>query len=207
MLNISSFTGGIAQTNGYLVRAEDGAALVVDAPSGMADWLERQGVKVGGLLLTHQHFDHVEDAARIKAGHGCRLHAFAPYSRDLTLEVMFGIATGTVMSVQPFEVDEVLEGRESVAVAGMAWKLAHIPGHSPDSVIFVSQEERLVFGGDVLFEDGIGRCDFPGGSMELLLEGIQSKLMPLGDDFALYPGHGPSTTLGRERQYNPYLDE
>jgi glyoxylase-like metal-dependent hydrolase (beta-lactamase superfamily II) len=204
MLTISCFTGGIAQTNGYLVRTSQGD-FAVDAPEGFAEWLKEQDARVGMLLLTHQHFDHVMDAAVIQREFGARVVAFAPFSRDLTLEAMFGFATGTRFSVPEFSVDEVLDHKASVEVGGMKWRVEHIPGHSSDSIVFINQDEKLIFSGDVLFEGSIGRCDFPGGNNLLLLAGIAKKLLPLPDDTVLFPGHGGSTTIGRERDENPYL--
>jgi len=204
MFTLLSFTGGIAQTNGYLFQT-DSASVVFDAPEGMAEWLAEQNVRLDALVLTHQHFDHVLDAARIKEEHGCPILAFAPFSRDLTLERLYGAVTGSSFSVDEFVVDQVLEGKDTVGIGGLNWQLLHIPGHSPDSLCFHQPEKRIVFGGDVLFLDGVGRTDFPGGSGRLLLSGIESKLLALPDETRIYPGHGPDTTIGREREENPFL--
>ena len=107
--------------------------------------------------------------------------------------------------MEPFEVDEIIDGRREIEVAGMRFALQHIPGHSPDSVTFYSAEEGLVFAGDVLFSGSIGRCDLPGGSAELLIAGIFKKLFVLPDETRVLPGHGPETTIGEERRNNPYL--
>lgn len=204
MPDISSYTGGIAATNAYLLRLPGGTVLV-DAPEGVAEWLRRQNARVDVLFLTHQHFDHTLGAAEVKAEHRCRVFAFAPLSKDLTLERLFGAMTGSSMEVPVFEVDEVLEGRDRLEAAGENWRLYHVPGHSPDSVCFHLENERLLFGGDVLFLDGVGRADFPGGSMRQLISGIQDKLLPLPDATRVFPGHGDDTTIGRERVENPYL--
>lgn len=204
MFRLSSFTGGIAQTNGWLLQT-DSASVVFDAPEGMTEWLENSGAKVDALVLTHQHFDHVLDAARIKAAHGCRIFSFSAFSRDLTLERLFGAVTGSSMAVEAFEVDEVLEGRDTVDIGGLIWQLLHIPGHSPDSLCFHQRDLQVVFGGDVLFLDGVGRTDFPGGSTQQLITGIESKLLVLPDDTRVFPGHGDPTTIGREREENPFL--
>ncbi|MCB1210688.1 MAG: MBL fold metallo-hydrolase [Verrucomicrobiales bacterium] len=206
MFSIAHFTGGIAQTNGYLFSQGD-THFVFDAPEGMAHWLEVQKVKVSALFLTHQHFDHVMDAAKIQTQHGCPTLAFAAYSQDLTLEKLYGMFTGTHLSIPPFSVDQVLTGKTEVTVDELRWELLHIPGHSPDSICFYRPEDGIVFGGDVLFLDGIGRTDFPGGGLQQLLQGIQTKLLTLPDTTRILPGHGPSTTVGRERQQNPMLDE
>lgn len=206
MFSIAYFTGGIAQTNGYLL-SHDGTHFVFDAPEGMSDWLKRRNVRVTALFLTHQHFDHVTDAAEIQRDHGCRTFAFAAYSQELTLEKLYAMFTGTVMAIPPFSVDEVLAGKPEIEVEGVNWTLLHIPGHSPDSICFYQPEEGVVLGGDVLFLDGIGRTDFPGGSLQMLLEGIQAKLLTLPDSVKIFPGHGPSTTIGREREQNQMLQE
>jgi len=204
MLKISCFTGGIASTNGYLVETPDGA-FAVDAPEGMAAWLSGKNVPVSTLLLTHQHFDHCQDAAAIQAT-GAKIVAWQPFSRQLTLEFLMGFVSGTRFEVAAFTVDEVLEGKTEVAAGGLTWTLSFIPGHSADSVTFYNAAEGVVFGGDVLFAGSIGRCDFPGGDMQTLLDGITRDLMPLPDDTRVLSGHGPETTVGAEREENPYLN-
>jgi len=203
-VTIQTFTGGIAATNGHFLSLPGGNVLV-DAPEGVAAWLEKLGLKVDALFLTHQHFDHVLDAAKVRAGHGCRVFSWSAHSVNLTLERLFGAVTGTSMAVTPFEVDELLEGKTSVEACGVTWRLFHVPGHSPDSVCLLWEAQNLLFGGDVLFRDSIGRTDFPGGSMRQLVEGIQTKLLTLPDDTLVYPGHGPHTSIGVERRENEYL--
>jgi hydroxyacylglutathione hydrolase len=203
-MEISFFTGGMAMTNGWLAQTGAGA-VAIDAPEGMAAWLRGRGVTISALLLTHQHFDHVQDAACIQREHGAPILAFAPFSRDLTLEVLMELATGMPLMVEPFRVDELLEGRTQIEAAGVNWRLEHIPGHSPDSVTFHCPEEGILFAGDVLFSGSIGRTDFPGGSMEQLVRGVVEKLLPLPDATRVLPGHGPETTIGAERMDNPYL--
>ncbi len=204
MSDISTFTGGIAQTNGYLFTLP-GGTLLVDAPEGIADWLRRRGLKVDTLLLTHQHFDHVQDAAAVKELQGCQVHAWSPLSKDLTLELLYGAVTGSSFSVPGFVVDEVLAGQSEITVCGTRLELFHVPGHSPDSLCFYLPDQKILFGGDVLFLDGVGRTDFPGGSFEQLESGIENKLWPLPDDTKVFPGHGPATTIGRERLHNPFV--
>lgn len=204
MLTLSHFTGGIAQTNGWLLRLAD-QAIAIDAPEGMSAWLSAQGVKLNALLLTHQHFDHVLDAAAIAAAHACPVIAFAPYSPDLTLERLFGISAGISFSVTPFTVTDLVTESSSIDLLDTSWSVLHVPGHSPDSICFHSPTTGHLFGGDVLFRDGIGRTDFPGGSTRTLLSGIQNKILTLPDETQVHPGHGPSTTIARERLQNPFL--
>jgi hydroxyacylglutathione hydrolase len=203
MLTISCFTGGIAQTNGYLIEGGS-SALAVDAPEGMADWLAGQGKAVSHLLLTHQHFDHCQDAAKLQRT-GARVLAFSPFSRDLTLEFLMGFVSGTRFEVEEFTVDDLLEGKAEIEAGGLSWRLAHVPGHSADSVTFYLEPEKLLMGGDVLFAGSVGRTDFPGGSFQVLREGIEKHLLTLPDDTRVMPGHGPETTIGEEREGNQFL--
>lgn len=204
MPEISTYTGGIAATNGHLLTLP-GGTLLVDAPDGISAWLKQQNVKVDALFLTHQHFDHVLDAAAVKAEHGCRVYSFAPYSKELTLEILYGAVTGSPFSVPPFGVDEILEGQSQIEALGETWKLYHVPGHSTDSLCYHLPSQKLLFDGDTLLLDGVCRTDFPDGSPELLLSGIIKKLFVLPDDTRVFPGHGDDTTIGREKRENPYL--
>jgi glyoxylase-like metal-dependent hydrolase (beta-lactamase superfamily II) len=204
MLSIATYTGGIAATNAHLLTLPGGTFLV-DAPEGVADWLKSRGAQVDALLLTHQHFDHVLDAAAVIKQHGCRTYAWSPFSRMLTLEALFGAVTGSSLAVPEFGVDEILEGKPALNLGGQQWRLHHIPGHSPDSVCFHLEDSKVLFGGDVLFHDSIGRTDFPGGSFEQLTAGIRTHLWPLPPETRVLPGHGPETTVGREKRQNPFI--
>lgn len=193
----------MVQTNGYLVETPGGNFLI-DAPEGVAEWVTRRGVRVDDVLLTHQHYDHVTDAAALKAL-GARLHAYADYSKDFTLESMVR-SWGLPISVKPYQIDRLFVMAEPLRVAGLEISLAHVPGHAPDSVTFYLADHGVVFSGDTLFAGSIGRTDLPGGSTTQLLDGIASHLMTLPSDTRVLPGHGPGTTIGEEAVGNPYLD-
>ena len=197
MLNIKCFTGGFAATNGYLVEGPEGLILV-DAPEGVSDWLDELGIEITDLVLTHLHFDHVLDAAKVR-DRGVRVYSFAELSQDLSLEVMFGEIFEGAFAVAPFESDELLEGRAALEVAGIEFELLHVPGHSPDSLCFYSREHGEIFGGDVLMAGGYGRTDFPHGDEALLFSGIKEKLFTLDDSVVVHSGHGEDTTLGAEK--------
>lgn len=201
-MKITSYTGGFVQTNGYLIETPDGNFLI-DAPEGIAAWITERGVRVDEVLLTHQHYDHVTDAAALKTL-GAKLHAFAGYSKDLTLEST-ARGWGMPISVMPYEIDCLFEMAQPLDLAGVQIGLAHIPGHSADSVTFYLSDHGVVFSGDTLFASSIGRTDLPGGSTEQLLGGIARHLMTLPPETRVLPGHGPGTTIGREISENPYL--
>jgi glyoxylase-like metal-dependent hydrolase (beta-lactamase superfamily II) len=202
-MKISLYTGGMVQTNGYLVETPDGN-LLIDAPEGIAEWITRRSVRVDDVLLTHQHYDHVTDAAALKAL-GARLHAYADYSKDLTLESM-ARSWGLPIAVTPYQIDRLFVMTKPLRIAGLEISLAHVPGHSTDSVTFHLPDHGVVFSGDTLFAGSIGRTDLPGGSTTQLLDGIARHLMTLPADTRVLPGHGPGTTIGEEAMGNPYLD-
>jgi hydroxyacylglutathione hydrolase len=202
-MKITTYTGGFVQTNGYLVETPDGN-LLIDAPEGIAEWVAGRGVRVDDVLLTHQHYDHVTDAAALRAA-GAKLHALEDYSRDLTLESA-ARGWGLPISVPPYQIDSRFEIGSPLRLAGLEISLAHIPGHALDSVTFHLTGHGVVFSGDTLFAGSIGRTDLPGGSTTQLLDGIARHLLTLPPETRILPGHGPGTTVGAEAAGNPYLD-
>jgi hydroxyacylglutathione hydrolase len=135
---------------------------------------------------------------------GARLHAFAPYSENLTLEPMVR-AMGMPIFIAPYEIDEIIVPGNPLRMAGVEIGVAHIPGHALDSVTFHLADQGIVFSGDTLFAESIGRTDLPGGSTTQLLDGIATHLMTLPPETKVFPGHGPSTTIGTEALRNQYL--
>jgi len=202
-MKITSHTGGFTQTNGYLIETPDGN-LLIDAPEGVAGWLDQKGVRVDDVLLTHQHYDHVLDAAALQ-GRGARLHAFAPFSTELTLEDA-ARAWGMPVSVEPYRIDLLLETGQPLRLAGLEISIAHVPGHATDGVIFHLPAYGIVFSGDTLFAASIGRTDLPGGSTRQLLDGIARHLLTLPPETRVLSGHGPATTIGHEAVGNPFLE-
>ena len=203
-LKIEGFCGGLFQTNGFLVQTGERNYLF-DAPEGVADWISEKGIGLHGLLLTHQHHDHVIDAGAVQERFACPLWAHSEPSEDLTmakrLEEMMGVPT----ELQPYHIDHLLAGSTSIELENLELTVLHIPGHSPDSICFQFSESPVVIGGDVLFQGSIGRTDFPHGDHELLITGIEKRLWPLADETTVLPGHGPATTIGHERSTNPFL--
>jgi hydroxyacylglutathione hydrolase len=201
-MKLSVYTGGFVQTNGYLVETQDGNFLI-DAPDGVVRWIASKGVRVDDVLLTHQHYDHVTDCSALKAA-GAKLHALEDYSKDLTLESA-ARAWGLPISVIPYEIDRKFAMGAPLTISGVEIHLAHVPGHSTDSVTFHLPAQGILFSGDTLFAESIGRTDLPGGSTKLLVDGILGKLFTLPAETQVFPGHGPSTTIGAEIAENPYL--
>jgi len=112
---------------------------------------------------------------------------------------------GFALDVETFVPELMITETPGRDLGGVEFQVLEVPGHCPGSLCFFSSFERVLFGGDVLFASGVGRWDLPGGDRDLLFSGIRSKLFPLGDDVKVLPGHGPGTTIGREKTSNPFL--
>ena len=202
-MHYETFCGGIFETNCYVLQAPEGAILF-DAPDGACEWLESQGITPKLLLLTHGHFDHIPDLAKIKRRFGCDIGCHAD-TVPMISDPEFFRNYGFQLEIEPVDADFLIEETSQRSFAGLDLEVLDVPGHSPGSLCFHSREGKLLVGGDVLFAGGVGRWDLPGGDGELLFRGIKTKLFPLGDDVVVLPGHGPATTIGRERRTNPFV--
>jgi hydroxyacylglutathione hydrolase len=197
------------QQNCTLLWCEDtGKAVVID-PGGEVDRIlgevSRQRVELEKILVTHGHLDHAGGVAEIAAR--LRLPVEGPNIEDqFWIEAlaeqgrMFGVPPGTA-----FVPERWLDEGDSVSFGRIVLEVRHCPGHTPGHVIFFCREGRLAVVGDVLFAGSIGRTDFPGGNHAELLRSIRERLWPLGDDVSFIPGHGPMSSLGRERLTNPFV--
>ncbi|WP_036768840.1 MBL fold metallo-hydrolase [Photorhabdus australis] len=185
-------------------------AAIVD-PGGEAAKLiaeiENRGLKLTQILLTHGHFDHVGATAEV-AKH-FNVPVYGPQKEDAfwieglpAQSRMFGIE-----ECSSFEPDRWLNDGDELRVGGSDLSVLHCPGHTPGHVVFVNHADKLIYMGDVLFKGGVGRSDFPRGNHQQLINSIKDKLLPLGDDYEFIPGHGPMSTLGYERQTNPFLQD
>ncbi len=165
-------------------------------------FLSSRTLKVSCILLTHGHFDHIGAAAELQRKTGAAIYA---HREELPLieaaadqAALFGLSAPA-----PFRVDVTVEEGDRISLGELEAAVLHTPGHSPGSVSYVM--EKQVFVGDVLFSRSIGRTDLFGGDYELLLRSIREKLLVLPDETEVYSGHGPLTTIGREKKYNPFL--
>lgn len=177
--------------------------------------LERLGLELQAIALTHAHMDHVGGVAALKRarpGAAVLLHeADEPLYHALPEQpALLGIPRaewgqyGFDYEPPPAVERHWLDG-ETYAVGSLGFRVLHCPGHTPGHVVLFEPAERKVFVGDCLFAGSVGRTDLPGGSAEQLMDSIRNKILPLGDDVVVYSGHGPETTLGRERRANPFL--
>ncbi len=202
-MTFHTFTGGLFETNCFLLEAP-GGALLFDAPDGACAWLKARGTELKLLILTHGHIDHIQDVARLKQTFacpiGCHLET-VPMISDPDFFRNFGFG----FEIEPTQPDFLIEETGERDFLGLKMQVLEVPGHCPGSLCFFDRADELLIGGDVLFAGGVGRWDLPGGNAELLFQGITKKLFPLGDNVTVLSGHGPPTRIGTERRTNPFL--
>lgn len=163
------------------------------------------GMSVDAILLTHGHIDHAGGAAELRDALGVAIVGPHEADRPLLERLELQGRTYGLAGIRNVTPDRFLAEGEEVSVAGVAFQALHCPGHSPGSVVLFAATLRFAFMGDVLFQGSIGRTDLPGCSHEQLIASIRTKILPLGDDVSFLPGHGPGSTVGQERETNPFL--
>lgn len=204
-VSVTTIPVGPLGANAYLVLSA-GDALLIDPgeePQRIAQAVKKSGAsKISAIVLTHGHFDHAGATADLHKATGAPvlLHrADLPLYRNASQQArLFGFPPFTVP-----EPGRLLAGGETIPFGRSLLKVLHTPGHTPGGVCLLV--EGHLFSGDTLFAGSIGRTDLPGGSSREILESIRRQLLTLPDETTVYPGHGPATTIGRERRSNPFL--
>lgn len=196
------------QNCSILVCEETGRAALVD-PGGevprLREALEQLGVTLEKVFLTHGHMDHCAAADVVRREFGVPIEG--PHREDkFWIDQLPESCRRTGFPpAEAFEPDRWLEDGDTISFGAQTLEVLHCPGHTPGHVVLFHRGVRLALVGDVLFKGSIGRTDFPRGDFDTLVQSIRGKLWPLGDDVAFVPGHGPTSTMGHERQTNPFV--
>ena len=198
---------GLLQTNSYIVFGKySGKGVVIDAGGGpweIIHRIEEKGIKVEGIYVTHCHFDHILAVRELKEALGCKFYIHRADEEVLKRSVEDAELYLGLSSFDPPKPDGYIDDGDEIRVGRNILKVFHTPGHTPGSVSYVF--DGGVFTGDTLFAGSIGRTDMFGGDIKLLVKSVVEKLFKLPDQYVIYPGHGPTSTIGVEKKFNPYV--
>lgn len=204
---IQTIPVGLLETNCYIVGdPASGEGLVIDPGdefSRIAAAIDSSGLKIKYIINTHGHHDHIGADMQIKADYGSQLLIHrddAPMLADPLLNLSF---KKNRMEIEGLKADRILEEGDVLSVGAIKLEVIHTPGHTPGCICLLGN--GYIFTGDTLFAGSVGRTDLPGGNFENLKRSIEEKLKPLPDSLKVYPGHGPSSTMGQEKEENPFF--
>ncbi|MCQ2499657.1 MAG: MBL fold metallo-hydrolase [Lachnospiraceae bacterium] len=206
-IKIGKITLGVCQTNTYFIYREGSSDIIVFDPADRGEYLfskfQEKGFNVAAILLTHGHFDHILGIEDLQKHTDVKLYASedeAELAKDIELNCsqMFR----RECSVNP---DILFSDGEKVTLADIELEVIKTPGHTVGGCCYYIEEAGFLISGDTLFLESVGRTDLPTGSMGTLIRSIKEKLFILPDETIVYPGHGPSTTIEHEKEYNPFI--
>ena len=206
-LKIGRLMLGIVQTNCYFVYREGTNDVIFFDPADKGDYiyetLKEKDLHVKGILLTHGHFDHIWGCNKLRELSGAPIYAYEE-EKVLCEDAVINVSeqVGRPYTVIP---DRYLKDGEEITIADMTCKLIATPGHTVGSCCYYFEEAGILIAGDTLFQESVGRTDLATGSAGALVRSIKDKLFTLPDDTKVYPGHGDVTTIGNEKQYNPFV--
>lgn len=189
---------------------ENGDSIIIDPgcyekyeEEELAGFIESNGLKVRQLINTHCHIDHVLGNAFVKNRYGVKLYIHPIDEATLRAVKTYAPLYG-FHRFQESEPDAFLNEGDQITLGDSVFDIVFVPGHCPGHIALINHQQHFVIGGDVLFDGSVGRTDLPGGDMDTLIESIHSKLFTLPDNYIVHCGHGPSTTIGKEKKTNPF---
>jgi hydroxyacylglutathione hydrolase len=205
---IEVFEVGPYMSNCYLVGDETAqVAMIIDPgfePGRIWSGIRSHDFEIEKIVLTHGHLDHISAVSEMKSKTGAKILIHRGDASMLT-DPRENLSAFSGENIRAPEADRLLDDKEVISVGNLEFEVLHTPGHSPGGICLRSDE--VVFTGDTLFAGSIGRTDFPGSDYETLMRSIREKLMILPEDTTIYPGHGPKSTIGREKRSNPFVLE
>ena len=206
-MKIEQYCVGEVATNCYfLINDETKEMLVIDPGDSakmLAEKIRQKNLNPQAVLLTHGHFDHAMGAEELAKIFGIKIYAHE--AEKSTLEQPGRNVSSMIGRGESYHADVFVTDKEVLKLAGMEIQVLHTPGHTEGGCCYYLEQEKVLFSGDTLFCQSVGRTDFPGGSMSKIVRSIKEKLLVLPDDVKVYPGHMDLTTIGRERTGNPFL--
>jgi hydroxyacylglutathione hydrolase len=211
MIDARMFTVGPVAENCFIVREKGSSRGLIVDPGDEADKLlnaiEQLGIEtVEAILVTHTHFDHIGAVAPVAAATGAPVWC-PEIEVPVLADIMAFVPWPGFGPYESYNADHTVKGGETLELAGLTIDVIFTPGHSPGHVTYAIADEQALFSGDVLFQGSVGRVDLPGGDWPTLLKSIETLVESYPEEATVFPGHGPVTTLGRERATNPFLRE
>ena len=208
-MKLINFEAGPIYTNCYIVYDEnEKQAVLIDSPPDCTEnavlLAKEKGMEIKAVFLTHSHWDHTMDAAGLQREHGAEIYCH-PDDEYRLLDPMEHVVYPIPFEIEALRPDKHFEDGAKIEIGGMEFEIMHSPGHTEGGVVIICHNEKLAFTGDSIFEEGIGRCDLPGGDFPTLMNSIKTKILALPDDYKLYPGHGGPTTVKNEKLHNTFI--
>lgn len=206
-MNIETFVAPVFAENAYLIWLDGSKhALAIDPgdASAILQTLSANQLELAAILLTHAHIDHIDGVAPLVRATQAPIYLHPEARLFYDNAAVQGAQFGMRVEAPPPPTHELTPG-ETLALAGMHLEVRYVPGHAPGHVLLYDAAAGVAFVGDVVFQGSIGRTDLPGGSYQVLMQSIREQVMTLPDETRLYSGHGPVTTVGEERRFNPYI--
>ncbi len=208
---VTQLTVGLLEENCYVLGCPETRQAVIIDPGDSADRIlqeiEKESLTAVAIVNTHAHFDHILAVNDIVDAIGIPFYLHEldlPTLADCPRHIASWLGTRIEAVHRP---DHYLQAGQVLRFGTIALEVRFVPGHAPGHVVLVAHDHKMVFAGDTLFRQSIGRFDLPGADGPLLLQSIQQELLILDDEYVIYPGHGPDTTIGFERVHNPYVGE